>query len=508
MPGAPTRRGRSAVSSSSERAAIAGSIAAVALVVAVPFFLSTTFIGDDHLFLTFARHTHNPVIPFVVDQHGGEYYRPIPMAAWWLLGHGGGGRTAFAALALALHGTFSLLVMALLRVLGRPKSVVFGAGVLVLLAPQNLEAAYWFSASTDLFASVFVMGSLVALLRGRLIASLLLALAAYLSKESAFVLPGIALVVLRVPWRRRVLLVAPHIAALTVAIVARALVLRGLGTSSDPQVGFLGKIVQLASGCAHVFTGQGVINDVLASGLGLAILALSLLTAYRRPDVRLAPLAFVAVALLPLLAAGWAVGARYFYLPSVALAWAAAEALSGAGAAARGTVAVALLLLGIGQAVQRRHDVESYDGRVAASRRAVLDGVLAGHRVFHVDGGIKDLDLAVKGASELRAIAKEVLVLNDVPASFAIIPPRLGEASALVVATPPIPPTGGYRFGDVRVVGLARRGDEPSLDEVVARFPDIRFLRLRPTPGGRIIARDLTYQIKQHLDLSGPNGQD
>jgi hypothetical protein len=50
------------------------------------------------------------------------------------------------------------------------------------------------------------------------------------------------------------------------------------------------------------------------------------------------------------------------------------------------------------------------------------------------------------------------------------------------------------------VVGLARRGDEPTLDEVVARLPDVRFIRLRPTPGGHVVARDVTEEIKKSLD--------
>ena len=76
----------------------------------------------------------------------------------------------------------------------------------------------------------------------------ILALAAYLSKEAAFVLPLLGLVVLPVPWRKRALLVAPHVAALTVVIVARTLVLGGVGASGDPAVGGVGKALQLASG--------------------------------------------------------------------------------------------------------------------------------------------------------------------------------------------------------------------------------------------------------------------
>jgi hypothetical protein len=495
------------VTPAAQRAAVGTTIAALALAVAIPFFTSTTFIGDDHVFLAFARHASNPLVPFVSDQHGGEYYRPLPMAVWWLLARVGGGQGAFAALALVLHATAAALVATLLRAMGRPAGVATAAAMLVLLAPQNLEAAYWFSASTDLFAAVFVLASLVSLCRTRIVTSALLAMAAYLSKESAFVLPALGLVVLSLSWRRRVLLVAPHVAGLTVVVVARGFVLGGPGATGDPEAGGVGKALQLASGAAHVLTAQGLMPEVLAFGIGTAILALSFLGASRRAGVGLAPLAFWAVALLPLLAAGWAVGARYFYLSSIGLAWAAAEASSGLGAAARGTLVTVLVLLGLGQGIRRHADVSSYDRRVSASRRAVVDGHRAGQRIFHVDGGIKDLDLAVKEDLPLAA-AREVLILNDVPASFAIVPPGLAEAAKLVVAAPPLPPSGAYHFGDVRVVGLARRGDEPSLDEVVARFPDIRFLRLRPTPAGRIIARDVTDEIKQQLDLSGANGQD
>ena len=67
------------------------------------------------------------------------------------------------------------------------------------------------------------------------------------------------------------------------------------------------------------------------------------------------PFAFCAVAAAPLLAAGWAVGARYFYLPAVGLAWAVAEALAPPAPAAQVTLAEpVVLLLGGVQAAQRR----------------------------------------------------------------------------------------------------------------------------------------------------------
>src|SRR6185436_3404606 len=147
------------------------------------------------------------------------------------------------------------------------------------------------------------------------------------------------------------------------------------GGAGDARAGLRAKLFQIAGGLAHVFTGDGVVPEPLAFGVGTAVVALAGFAAIRgRQKADGAgglAFAFCALAALPLLAAGWAVGARYFYLPAVGLAWAAAEALAGAGVAARATIAAGLLLVGGLQAAQRRGDVVSYDRRVAAARRVV-----------------------------------------------------------------------------------------------------------------------------------------
>jgi hypothetical protein len=120
--------------------------------------------------------------------------------------------------------------------------------------------------------------------------------------------------------------------------------------------------------------------------------------------------------------------------------------------------------------------------------------------VFHVACGIKDLDLAVKEDPALGPSADRVLVLGDVPASFVMMPPDLEAPAAFLVARPPLPPSGAYAFGDRRIVGLARRGDDPDLDQVVRRFPDIRFLRLRPAGDGSTEAADVTDEVKRTLE--------
>ena len=389
---------------------------AAALVAATPFFVATTFFGDDHLFLAFARHVGNPFLPFVKDLHGGEYYRPLWMFVWWLLAKvgGPGGLWPFALAALALHAGAAALVFVLLRTLGRPFTVSASAGALMFLAPQNLAAALWFSATTDLLATVFVLGSLIALLRRRRLLAALTALAAFLSKESAFVLPLLSAIVLALRartdsadsaasgagHRSPVREVVPQAVLLAAVCVVREVVLRGWGGSGDPRAGFAGTSLQIWAGFAQTLTGETVFPPPLALAVGTTVLALTVFAIARQGGRKgnglsaapWAPLAFAVAAAAPLFAAGWAVGARYYYLPSVGLCWAVAEALAGAeaGAAARATVAVGLLAVGGLQAAERRQEVVSYDRRVAAARRAVAAGLGAGHHVFHIDGGIKD----------------------------------------------------------------------------------------------------------------------
>ena len=198
------------------------------------------------------------------------------------------------------------------------------------------------------------------------------------------------------------------------------------------RAGLAGTILQIYGGFAQTFTGRRRSSG--AAGLRASGRRSSRWPSWRSRGGggglrRWTPFAFAAVAAAPLFAAGWAVGARYYYLPSVGLCWAVAEALTDVGTApARVTLGAALLLVGAAQAAERRQEVVSYDRRVAAARRAVAAGLAAGHHVFHVDGGIKDLDLALKEDPTIEA--GEVLVLSDVPASFAIVPPRFAVGGA------------------------------------------------------------------------------
>ncbi|MBC8132710.1 MAG: hypothetical protein H7X95_06985, partial [Deltaproteobacteria bacterium] len=297
----------------------------------------------------------------------------------------------------------------------------------------------------------------------------------------------------------------------------RTAVLGGMGRSADQSASFLGKLVQVGSGLAHVATGSVVIRQPLAWLIGFAAWGLLLRATVRAARTRdvpvfgsfasfasFAPILWVALSVTPLLAASWIVGARYFYLPAVGVAWLAAEALTRARTPILVGAVAALAGLSAGQSWSRRADVLSYEARLSAARRAIADGLAHGYDTFHVASGIKDIDLAVKADNRFAAYESHLLILGDVPASFVVVPTSRGADLDFLLARPPVPPSGAYHFGDRLVVGLARRGDDPPLDEVIARLPSIRFIRLRLGPGGRIIPRDLTDTLKAQ-SIEGTN---
>jgi hypothetical protein len=311
-------------------------------------------------------------------------------------------------------------------------------------------------------------------------------------------------------------------------LLARTLVLRAVGGSADQVAPPAGKLLQIASGLVHAVTASQTLGEGPAWAIGVGVWVVLLVALGRRawlgrstanrlpvegpastsqsagsrgssssPRVfaalaAIAPLAFIVVTLVPLVAARWIVGARYFYLPAVGLAWLAAQALRSRPMPVVAGVVCGLAGLGLGQDLARRAEIQLYEAKLGAARRAVVSGLGEGFTTFHVAAGIKDLDLAVKEDPRTRAAEASLLVLGDVPASFMAFPAPRRKDLELVLSHPPLPPSGAYRFGDYLIAGSPRRGEDPGLDEVTAHFPGIRFVRLRAGPGGRVIARDVT----------------
>lgn len=516
-------------------AASAGSLGViVAIALALAFGWSTDFIGDDHLFLAWSRYASSPFEAFVRDVHGGEYDRPLPLCVWWCLGRlGQGGRWPFAIFMAAGHATAGWLLMRLLRSRGESRAVAGGAAALFLMAPAQVDAMSWYAASTDLLACLGLLASLEAAQRWAAWWFLLPATAAILSKESAVVLPLALVVVL--PWRahtstrqggpllrvRRVLARAPLRAGLGAAGLVAVLLVRrmwlfgGWGGAGDPLPAFSSRVLLLVlAGLARLSGLPPTVDPVIAALAG-AVTALLLfvtaksgrpatpeqaggsahapspLSSEQGPAPAWVPWALFGVLMLPLLTVSEGLATRYTYAPTLALSWGVARVVFGgrgslvAASSGQGprhlrpSVSGSLILLGLltGSSLQireRARDIRRYRAVLSAARSAVAAGVARGGRLFHVAAGIKDLDLAVKEAPALAPLRHEFWVLSDVPASFVFEPPLPLRP---LLASPPLPPSGAYRFGGERIVGLARRGDEPSLDEAFARWPDLRLLR-------------------------------
>jgi hypothetical protein len=482
--------------------------------VAWDFAAATTFVGDDYLFLAFARLEPNPLVAFVRDMHGGEYYRPLPMLLWWLLNWvGQGTQWPFALAGFLLHAGCAALVVALGRGVGLTLRVSLAAGALFLVAPAQREAALWFSASTDLLATVATLAALVCLLRksrGWQVASVALAALAYFSKETGLVLPLLAVAA---KWaassrqqaatenteKRRefteflracVVPVVPHMIVAIGYLAVRFAVLGGRGGTNDPVAPWWGRGLQMAAGLVHAVTAYAPLPEVLAWLVGGGALLIAGVFSVRARV--LFPVLWTLLVLLPLPAAGWVVGARYYYLPAVGLMLMLAWAAESRGSAVVVVAIVMLAAIGLGSTATRLAEVRRYRAVLAAARDAVAQGAQAGYTIFLVRNAVKDLDLALKLTSPVGRLPQLLLVIPDVPASFVWMPDALADRARFLLARPPLPPAGAYRFGGQTIVGLARREEAPDLDEVVARLPELRFIELVTDNRGQVTSRDRT----------------
>jgi hypothetical protein len=490
--------------------------------VAWDFAVATTFVGDDYLFLAFARLEPNPLLAFVRDLHGGEYYRPLPMLLWWLLDRvGQGGPWPFALAGFLLHAGSAAMVVALGRGVGFTGRVALVAGALFLVAPAEREAALWFAASTDLLATLATLAALVFLLRksrGCQVASVALAAVAYFSKETALVLPALGMAA---KWavsensspqppvaentegrgegterlRALVVPVIPHLIVAAGYVAVRFAVLRGLGGTNDPAAPWWGRGLQVAGGLVHAVTAYAPVPDALAWLVGGGALLAAGVFAARSRGRAWFPVFWTLLGLLPLPAAGWVVGARYFYLPAVGLMLMLALAAEARGSAVVITTIALLAALGLGSTAIRMNEVRRYHAVLAAARAAVAEGAQAGHTIFLVRHAVKDLDLAVKLTWPAGRAFQPLLVIPDVPASFVWMPDALADRTRFLLARPPLPPAGEYRFGGQHIMGLARREEAPDLDEVLARLPETRFIELVADKRGQVTGRDRTESL-------------
>jgi hypothetical protein len=461
------------------------------LAVAWDFATATTFLGDDYLFRVFARLEANPWVAFTTDKHGGEYYRPLPMLLWWLLERTSGGRAwAFALAALILHALCAGLVAVGGRRMGFPSRTALLAGCLFFAAPAEREAALWFSASTDLLAAAAMMGAMACFLATRKwprALSVALTALALLCKETALVLP---VLLVSACWFRAkeqgrqrsigqcLVQVLPHLVVAIAYLVVRSLVLHGPGGANDPSAPWWGRAAQLLAGALHSVTAYAPLPEWVAWVAGCVLVGWVMVATRRRGPLAGFAVVWVIATIAPLPAAGWVVGARYFYAPAVGLMLLLALALESVSGLASIFAVVLFLGLGFVSGRHRAGEVRLYRQAVASASAGVAEGLSHGYRLFLVSGSVKDLDLAIKLAPDAPDAVRGAVVIPDVPASFIWLPAELAARLDFLLARPPLPPSGAYHFGNARLVGLARREDAPDLDEVLDRLPELRILHL------------------------------
>ena len=316
------------------------------------------------------------------------------MAVWWLLGRAGPAPRRSRRSRWRSTSRAALLTAALLRALRRPAAVAIGAGALMFLAPQNLDAAYWFSASTDLFATSSCSRrwwrprgagcSLRPPLRSPPICRRSRPTSYRCSPAGAAGCPGGA----GSPTDR-----AAGCAARRGAGRAGG-VLHGWGGAGDTRAALAGKLLQIAKGFTHVFTGEGVVPERWPSPGRRDRRARRL---WRGPGGRAAARAGRPLAAARVLRArgGSAVRGRLGGRRALLLSSGGGAGLGGGGGAGDGRhggpgrLAAVPLFLG-GAAGSRSAARTSYvrsagRGGPAGGRRRVA----AGHRVFDMMSGIR-----------------------------------------------------------------------------------------------------------------------
>jgi hypothetical protein len=246
----------------------------------------------------------------------------------------------------------------------------------------------------------------------------------------------------------------------------------------------------MAAGLVHAVTGYAPLPEVVAWFVGGGVLVFAGVFALRTRAWF--PVLWTLLTLLLLPAAGWLVGARYYYLPAVGLMLMLAMAADARGSAFVIVVVSLLAAIGLASTATRMAEVRRYRAVLAAARDVVTKDAQAGNTIFLVRNAVKDLDLALKLTTPLGRLPQPLLVIPDVPASFVWMPDALADRARFLLARPPLPPAGAYRFGGQSIVGLARREEAPDLDEVLARLPELRFIELVTDGRGQVTGRDRT----------------
>ncbi len=448
---------------------------AIGLLVAVAYLptLRAGLVWDDTTYVLAqgGRHVAGALVGDLIagsnPAHGPVgYYRPVPVATFWLGARLSPEAVAHHALGIAFHAlAAALLLLLLVQRLGKGSEGPAAVGALAwALHPENVEPVAWVSGRYDLLAGLFAVAFLVLPWRpGPRRAALhgLLFLAGLLSKEGFLALAPVVLVD-DLAARRSVREALPRWVAVGAAIAAWAGLRSLLGIAAmapaplaSLPAHFLTTVTTylfrafapLPLSVSHAYAAGS--PAVLAAG-GAVVAGLGAI-ALRRRDLAV-PCALFLAGMLPVAMAAGRLGQspeRYFYLPSLGIAWLLAAGLLGLQARNRnlGRAAMAAAALAVASgavaSVRRLPDWVSDDALFSAALRAdprdplgnLHFGVAAG-RAGRLDEARRALERGREGAPGSARIAGALAWIHlrrgDGPAA-------LEEARRAVALAPSFP---------------------------------------------------------------------
>ena len=194
--------------------------------------LRIPLVSDDFVHIGYALHfTPDKIAGLFTIPAGDHFFRPLGYISYAIDALWAGHSPVLWHLAtLLIHFANCLLVYVLARQTGIARLFAATAAVIFGIHGSRPEAVTWIACRFDLIATLFVLATLSLFLRGRYLVALATAFLALISKESAYVLPVLLLLISERPWHKATLRRAAPFAALTAAVfLYRWQLLLGIG---------------------------------------------------------------------------------------------------------------------------------------------------------------------------------------------------------------------------------------------------------------------------------------
>jgi len=222
--------------SSAERSEAANRKRWLLLLLVVPAALLWTLtfplVSDDFVHVGFALHfTPDKIVELFTIPAGDHFFRPLGYISYAVDALWAGHNPALWHLAtLLIHFANCVFLYLVARQTGLARFYAATATVIFGIHGSRPETVTWIACRFDLIATLFVLATLWLFLRGKSLAALPIAFLALISKESAYVLPFLLLLITGRPPQKETLRRAAPFAVLTaVVFLYRWHLLSGIG---------------------------------------------------------------------------------------------------------------------------------------------------------------------------------------------------------------------------------------------------------------------------------------